>query len=650
MTPAAIATDLISQFSSADFPATLAAYADQLSLEVLRELADRISRALSRKPGQALILAQVAQAVAERLGDPFAQAMALNFLAAAHNHSGDLPQALALSHQAEAAFQVCQQPLRVTSVKINRVATLRNMGRYAEAIDLAAEARAEYQALGDPRPDFLANLEVNVAWALWQTGDIGAAAGCYERAGQTYEALGQQWAAAVTYMDRAILAEEQACFATAEDLLGQARAILAAEDLAKERAHVDLNLGILAFKTGRLQAALHHLELAHHELESQQLAHAVATVNHYRAQVYLQLNLAQEAIRLAHQARQSFKRDRRAGMLLLSHLNLASGYRQLGQLTTAHDYLNRARRLARRLAAAPTLNEIDTERARLALDQRLPGRARRIARQVLKRLKPLEQPTLALDLRLIEAQSDLMSGRWQRASQALQTITQAAPTALTPALRLQLAWLQAELQTNQAAYVEALAAYENAAQQLLWQHEQLISDETGLDFLADKTGILAGMRRCSHMLATTGRFSLTQLATKLELALELPAAASSPSSPAQPNGQMVALQQRWHWLQNRLESPFTLLDDTARRELDPEQLRQELRQVEMELAELHRRQQAGTLVNTPARATSAPTPAPERPDPGTAVLHFYQVDDQCQALLISAAGSQLFSGLASTRF
>ncbi|MCB0009808.1 MAG: CHAT domain-containing protein, partial [Anaerolineales bacterium] len=142
----------------------------------------------------------------------------------------------------------------------------------------------------------------------------------------------------------------------------------------------------------------------------------------------------------------------------------------------------------------------------------------------------------------------------------------------------------------------------------------------------------------------------TQLATKLELALELPAAASSPSSPAQPNGQMVALQQRWHWLQNRLESPFTLLDDTARRELDPEQLRQELRQVEMELAELHRRQQAGTLVNTPARATSAPTPAPERPDPGTAVLHFYQVDDQCQALLISATGSQLFSGLASTRF
>ncbi|MCB0009118.1 MAG: hypothetical protein KDE04_21780, partial [Anaerolineales bacterium] len=151
MTPAAIATDLISQFSSADFPATLAAYADQLSLEVLRELADRISRALSRKPGQALILAQVAQAVAERLGDPFAQAMALNFLAAAHNHSGDLPQALALSRQAEAAFQACQQPLRVTSVKINRVATLRNMGRYAEAIALAAEARAEYQALGDPR-------------------------------------------------------------------------------------------------------------------------------------------------------------------------------------------------------------------------------------------------------------------------------------------------------------------------------------------------------------------------------------------------------------------------------------------------------------------------------------------------------------------
>ncbi|MCB8960155.1 MAG: hypothetical protein H6651_07555 [Ardenticatenales bacterium] len=150
------------------------------------------------------------------------------------------------------------------------------MGRYAEAIDLVAEARAEYQALGDPRPIWPTSRSTSLVLRCGKQATSARRLDVMNELARPTRRWGQQWAAAVTYMDRAILAEEQACFATAEDLLGQARAILAAEDLANERAHVDLNLGILAFKTGWLQAALHHLELAYHELESQQLAHAVA--------------------------------------------------------------------------------------------------------------------------------------------------------------------------------------------------------------------------------------------------------------------------------------------------------------------------------------------------------------------------------------
>jgi CHAT domain-containing protein len=236
--------------------------------------------------------------------------------------------------------------LLAAQVQVGRVDSLGWIGRYDEALALAARLEAQLLALGADR--HAANVLINLGGLHFRRDRYAEALDCNLRALEIIRPLG----------DPVEIAEAEANCANQLTYLGRieeaialyerVRETFAANDLAEQAAKLEANIGYLHYVSGRYAAALAAQMRARSQLAALGKEAETAQIDSLQGDSYRALNLYPEALECYGRAIGTLERlgvdDERARC----GLGFAAVLMALGRFTEAFDALERAEAIFRR--------------------------------------------------------------------------------------------------------------------------------------------------------------------------------------------------------------------------------------------------------------------------------------------------------------
>ena len=334
---------LLDHSSPAERQAWLAYHApkpDYSLLEALRAEAERRERIDPRtiEPVEQLIAAAAAL-----WGDQATGAVACLIRANCLRLLGEQEQALTNYRQAIAYYQQLGLHLDAARTAVGMIDVLTNLGRYPEALTLAAATAHKLRTADDQAT--LAKLLVNQGNLYARQKAFADAQQSYIEARRLFQAIGNRQQLAAVLANEAMVCLEVDQYTAAEELFDQAHEHFAAAGMLHALALVDHSRAHLALAQGDYQRALIIANQARVTLLAQESPIDIALLDLDRAEIYLALNLWQEALTLARQTRPTFDH---AGMVHESaqlRLNEAMALAQLDQSRAAMAALEEARRL-----------------------------------------------------------------------------------------------------------------------------------------------------------------------------------------------------------------------------------------------------------------------------------------------------------------
>jgi tetratricopeptide (TPR) repeat protein len=248
-------------------------------------------------PRAALLLAEDALATADALGAADLQAEARLVRAHACRLAGEHAAAVEDYQRARRLYRRLGRPVDAARTAAGALDSLRSLGRTAEALRLAGQARRVFHRHAEPTR--AAILDASLGGLYFQQGAYARALRLWERARPVLQAAGRSEdvagldnnaANALTQLDR--LQEAEALYASA-------RALYAARGMRATEASVDVNLGYLAYRQGRYGAAVDTLRRAAAVFDTLGKGSSAIITRLDLAEVYLALNLLDEAAGLA---------------------------------------------------------------------------------------------------------------------------------------------------------------------------------------------------------------------------------------------------------------------------------------------------------------------------------------------------------------
>ncbi len=652
-TPEVLAERLLAITEEADRRRFLRAHPSSLTYAVIEALKSRSDGLLMQDPDRALQIASLAREAAALSEDPLAEGLALwAYGNAVFFFKGDFRTALITYQEARAIYAAADCALEVARLLTNQVAVLRNLADYDEALATAAQARFYLEPLGPTR--YLATLEMNVGAVQRHRGDYEQALAAYARGRTIFVALDDPVQVARMDLNRANVLENLDRFAEAEARLTQAREVLEAENATLEVARADLNLGITTYRQGRYREALRHFERARDGFDTLAEPFESATVDLYRARVYLALNLLPEAVSLAQSARQELAQQHLRRYVAACWTVEAQAQQRQGDRLAAMRALDRARRAYREIKAPVEVAVIDMRRADLLRETGEPRSGWCIAKRTAHFFA-------AHDLPVRQAQVHVVQARCALALDQLQWACNLAQDALAVGQSLDLAdvaWraqhIRGRVAERQGQTPVALDAYRAAIAAIEHLGAALAVDVFRAGFLADKLAVYEDAIRAALSLEQVEEaFTLTQRAVAAAL-LSVPDSARDPASLDEADlrlrERLERLRRTWHWQNSNLESAgWEDLPPPAQHARAEAATRRELHALEAEIIELWRRWQVRQTRQAPSAASPSLSLLAIQPhlSPEEAVIQYVVVDDQISAFVVRRDGFTFLPNLAT---
>lgn len=319
-----------------------------------------------------------------------AAAAALGALAAFHPHpeiaalaawtagmaaldAGKMEEAVNRLQDAHARFTALAQPQAAAAVQVSQLYGLAVLGRYAEAVQVGAQARQVFTEHGDELA--AGKIEQNLGNLEFRRGRYPEAEALYRAARERFAALGDLKLLTLAENGLANVISERYLFREAQALYATALARAQAAGLAVQQAMLEGNLGALALDQGLYDRALDFLERSRRGYAALDMPHESAIAELEMAEAYLELNLAPEAAALYARLSPRFAAlEMRAeqALALLNHgraaLLLGEAHRAAALLTQAHAlYVEEANALGaanvRRVEALAAYAQGDFQRA-----------------------------------------------------------------------------------------------------------------------------------------------------------------------------------------------------------------------------------------------------------------------------------------------
>jgi CHAT domain-containing protein len=658
--PAALADELLAALSVLATAEArqqfLAAHPALVTTETVLYLKDVVLRQLRSDPAQALVISEACLAIAERLNHP--ESLAHAFRSKANALYGIGEHKLAVEYHRRAADVYISlgnhdELARTLSASIQPHLLL---GQYDEAFAAAEEARRIFQASGNRWR--LARLEINLGNIYHRQDRFTEALACYQRAYQ--ELLSQPDAEAIA----AVLSNIATCQITLNDFPSALSSYQQAREWCERHAmpvlvaQADYNIAWLYYLRGEYGRAIQMLRTTREACRANDDKYHFALCHMDLSEIYLDLNLSQEAEETAREGADLF------GALSMGYehakclANLATALGQQGQAFRALELFAQARQIFVREKNSVWPSLIDLYSALLLCEE---GRLFEARRSCASAFQFFDSSTLqgkavlcCLLMSRLHARGGEIKEAVSQCSSALRKLAAFDSPMLSYQANLQMGELLLELNQRKEAY----ASLQTAQQHLESLRGNMQAQELKIAFMKNRLAVyerLIGL--ClSGDTSDNGReqafhyVEQSKSRTLIDLMFQ-----SSQVQPHQDEGQSVLarnireLREELNWYYHRIEQEQLRQQDRSPERI--RQLQQQLRQHEEQFVRVLRE-----LPSSEAEAACLKAPAPLNVEQvraclpeKAAILEYFQIGDEIYTAVVSRSALEILPVTLNSR-
>jgi CHAT domain-containing protein/tetratricopeptide (TPR) repeat protein len=462
----------------------LVKHSDLLCADSVKFLADLVLEKIRSDVNQALHLAEAGLLIAEQLHRDEDLAVATRAKANALYAAGDNRASVEHHSRAIAIYEALHHPKEAARTLSASIQPLILLGEYDRAFAASERARAIFEQTGETRR--IANLENNVGNIFHRQDRFEEAMLHYERAYQTLSQFEDWERAAITLHNMAMCLISLNEFAKSLDCYQRARELCVRHNMPRLRDQADYNIAYLYYFRGEYSRAIEMLFATRRACETSGDAYHFALCHLDLSEIYLELNLSEEAREMAHEGFQQFQKLGMGYESAKTLANEAMAYGQQGKAVQALELFGKAREMfaAEKNLVWPWL--LDLYQALLLFHEGRHFEARRLAFAAAKffdssALRGKAALTHLLLARIALSVNDPVSAHFET-SAALENIAGLQ----TPVLAYQAHFLSGQLAQAREDRAAALSAYQEARKCLEALRSRLYAEELKISFVKNR--------------------------------------------------------------------------------------------------------------------------------------------------------------------
>ncbi len=451
-----------------------------LTSEVVVELSKKVVERVRVDVHHARALAESALLIADKLGGREQKAHALRAKANALYASGDNKEAV--QHHDE-AFQIYSQEgneREAGRTLSSSIQPLILMGEYERAFQASELARAIFTKLKDPWR--VARLEINVGNIFHRQDRFEEALSHYERA----------YGGMIEYRDiegiAVVLSNMAVCLISLNDFpralssYQQARSVCEKAGMPLLVAQADYNIAYLYYLRGEYGSAIERLYAARRACEVTGDAYHFALCHLDLSDVYLELNLSEEARNIAHEGFLRFEAQGMRYEAAKTLANEAAAYGQQGKTVQALELFSQAREMFAKELNLVWPRLLDLYQALLLFHEGRHFEARRLcvaAAAFFDEVRLLSKSVIA---HLLLGRIALQLGDQMEAAKQADAALSRLSSVQTPVLEYQVHFFLGQLAHKNGDLARARDSYQTARQALESMRTRIHTEELKISF------------------------------------------------------------------------------------------------------------------------------------------------------------------------
>src|SRR6266481_6947063 len=462
----------------------LARHRTLVRVEVVERLAQLVVERVRVNTREALHLAEAAVLIGRRLRQKETLALGLRAKANALYACGNNAAAVEYHERAVELYDALKVEKEAARTLSSSIQPLILLGEYDKAIKTAARAREIFTRLNDRQR--LARLKINLGNILHRQDRFDVAIAHYESAYADLLPYKDAEGIAVVLSNMAMCLVSLNDFPRALDCHQKARDACERYGMPLLRDQADYNIAYLYYFRGEYSRAIEMLFATRRACEITGDAYHLALCHLDLSDIYLELNLSEEAREMAHEGFQRFERLGMGYEAAKTLANEAIAYGQQGKIVYALERFTKARAMfaAEKNLVCPWL--LDLYQGLLLFHEGRYFEARRLCSGAAKFFDQATLPGKAALAHLLLARVALQVGELQ----AAQSETDAAIAKISgiqaPVLAYQTHFLRGQLAQTRGDRPAAYAAFQEARKSLEALRSRLHAEELKISFVKNR--------------------------------------------------------------------------------------------------------------------------------------------------------------------
>jgi CHAT domain-containing protein len=451
---------------------------------IVEQLAEAVRTRVRTDIEQAFALADTAMVIAEQLHDGEALARALRAKANALWFKGQCKPAVELLDRAAGLFQKAGKSSEVGRTLSTSIQPLALLGEYERAFSAAEKAREIFRRTGEESR--LARLEINLANVLHRTEHFAEALANYEHAYKRLLPYKDAEGIGVALHNMAVCLIGLNDFHRALDTYENARKFCEQHGMPMLVAQADYNIAYLYYLRGDYTRALEILRRTRLSYRDNGDVYHFSLCNLDQSEIYLELNLIDEAAELAQEASAQFNELGLRYEAMRALTNLAIATSRKGHAFDALKLFTKARREATAENNPVWPRLIDLYKAVVLFDQRQFLKTHRLATTALRFFSSYPLPGKATICHLLLARVGFQTGDLDTAYVNCRQALEQLKTLEAPMLQYQAQLVMAQVQEAQGNLEAAGHSYQLARRALETLLSSIQAEELKIAFVRNR--------------------------------------------------------------------------------------------------------------------------------------------------------------------
>lgn len=455
-----------------------------LRSETVKQLADLVLEKIRVDTKEALRLADAGLLIAQKLRRKEDRALGLRAKANALYASADNHAAVEHHERAIALYESLGNEMEAALTLSSSIQPLILLGEYDRALQASERAREIFTKLGEPRR--IASLENNVGNIFHRQDRFEEAIAHYERAYKGLSEFGNWERVAITLHNMAMCLISLNDFPRSLDCYRKSRELSERYGMPLLRDQADYNIAYLHYFRGEYSRAIEMLFATRRSCEVNGDAYHLALCHLDLSDIYLELNLSEEARETAHEG---FLRFEKLGMGYEAAKTLANeaiAYGQQGKTVQALERFAKAREMFAKEKNLVWPWLLDLYQALILFHEGRHFEARRLCTGAAKFFDGTELAGKAALAHVLLARIAMQIGEMDTAEAETRAAMARIEKVQSPVLTYQVHFLKGQIAQSRSDRASALLAYQQARESLEALRSRLHSEELKISFVKNR--------------------------------------------------------------------------------------------------------------------------------------------------------------------